>query len=382
MSQLSVRATLNKDEHTTVVNIPCNDYGIDIALQNIGETDMTETTQYCTHIGGDIRELAVLENQLIDIDELNFLGKYLDSFTDDQVNQFRAAMLVTNPTKMKDIINLAFNLHNYTLITDFSDIAAVGKTHRLNVEMAIPTDDSYDYATLGESLLSSGKGVATPYGVLFVNDLPMNEVYNGQTFPQYLYEECTFGATIESDGAEEYLYLPCTHSAVDRALRRLGADDLSECHLTRLDGGRYNTDFLNKIVPDYDATDIPELNDLAAVLTEMSPDDIPKLIAVCDYADVETFAGAERIADNLDSFEYAPNVDGDTALGEYLIKDSGYYDYNSDLEDYFDFEAFGCDTCTTQGGQFTEYGYVGIKDDISLDDILGKDENDMTMGGM
>ena len=380
MSQLSIRATLDKDGYTAVVNVPCNDYGIDIALQNLGEIDMTETRQFCTHIGGDIHELAVLEKQLIDIDELNFLGKYLDSFTDEQVNQFRAAMLVTNPTKMKDIINLAFNLHNYTLIPDFSDISAVGKTHRLNVEMAIPTDDSYDYAALGESLLSSGQGVTTPYGVLFVNDLPMQEVYNGQTFPQYLYEECTFGATIEKDGGEEYLYMPCTHSEVDRALCRLGAADLSECHLTRLDGGRYDTDFLNKIVPDIDATDIPELNDLAAVLTEISPNDIPKLIAVCDYADVETFAGAERIANNLDSFEFAPGISEVEELGKYLVKDSGRYSYNSKFDNYFDFESFGSDAFESQGGQFSNYGYVGIDDDITLEDILGEDENDMTMG--
>lgn len=214
MKPVSIRAELRKNDHTTVVNMPCNDFGIDIALSNLGETDITKTEQFCSHIGGEIRELAVLENRFIDVDELNFLAKYLDSFTENQVKQFQAAMTVTKPTEIKDMINLAFNLHNYSLITDFSDIAAVGRAHRLNVEIAIPaeSDDSYDYTELGRNLVTFGDGTPTPYGVLYTNGLPMQELYDGQTFPQYFYEDCVFDITLGFEGKEEYLYKIITKS--------------------------------------------------------------------------------------------------------------------------------------------------------------------------
>ena len=209
---LSIRAELKKNDRITVLNLPCNDYGIDIALVNLGETDMTKTNQFCSHLGGDIHELQCLTDRFIDIDELNFLAKRLDSFTEKEMRQFQAAMMVTNPVELKDMINLTYNLHNYTLITDFSDMAQVGRTHRLNVEYVISAeaDDGYDYAALGESLATSGKGVTTPYGVLFVNGLSMEDIYDGKNFPDYHYEDCIMTATLRGDIQPFCLSVKCS----------------------------------------------------------------------------------------------------------------------------------------------------------------------------
>jgi len=40
---LSIHAEFRRDDHRTVFNAPSNDYGIDIVLQNLGETGMTKT---------------------------------------------------------------------------------------------------------------------------------------------------------------------------------------------------------------------------------------------------------------------------------------------------------------------------------------------------
>lgn len=155
----------------------CNDYDIDTAMQNIGEADMTNTTQFVSQMDGNIRELSVLQDRFINVDELNYLAKRLDSFSKKELNQFRAAMLVVKPLELKDMINLTFNLHNYTLISDFSNMEAVGKTHVLNIEGAIAVDPEpfIDYCSIGGNLLSTG-GTTTPYGVLFQNGIHMDEV--------------------------------------------------------------------------------------------------------------------------------------------------------------------------------------------------------------
>jgi len=78
---MSIRATLKREDRETVLNMPCNDYDIDIAMQNIGESDMTNTTQFVTQMDGNIRELSVLQDRFINVDELNYLAKRLDSFS-------------------------------------------------------------------------------------------------------------------------------------------------------------------------------------------------------------------------------------------------------------------------------------------------------------
>ena len=384
---MNIRAEFKRYDKKAIVDFPCNDYGIDLALQKLDETDVTNTELFCTHLGGDVPPLTNQIDRFINIDELNYLAKRLDSFDECELNQFRAAVVATNAVELKDMINLTFNLHNYTLITDFSDTGKIGRMHRLNVEGCIPleADDGYDYRTLGESVIASDTKMVTPYGVLVENGLSTEDLYNGQTFPQFFYEDCLILATLTYGEKDEYLYMPCTKSAIERAVHRLGADTIEDCKLTGIDSS-FQLGWLDKLCPDYSAADIPELNDLCSVLTELDLKDttvFDKLVTVCDFADVHDFEKAYNIADNLDSFDFAEGALDEDDLGKYLIKESGHYAYDDALDEYYDYEALGADTVSNQGGKFTEYGYVGIRDEITLEDILGEDENeDMTMGGM
>lgn len=382
---MNIRAEFKRYDKKAILDLPCNDYGIDIALQKLDETDMTNTELFCTHLSGDVLELTNQIDRFIDLDELNYLAKRLDSFDDRELNQFKAAAVATNAVELKDMINLTFNLHNYTLITDFSDTAKIGRMHRMNVEGCIPleSDDGYNYRALGESVIASDNKTVTPYGVLVENGLSTEELYNGQTFPQYLYEDCLISATLTYGEKDEYLYMPCTKSVIDRAVHRLGASGVDDCKLSGIDSS-LQINWLDKLCPDYWAADIPELNDLCSVLTELDLKDttvFDKLVAVCDFAEVQDFGKAYNIADNLDSFDFADGALDEDDLGKYLIKESGHYAYDDALDEYYNYEALGADTAENQGGKFTEYGYIGIRDDVTLEEILGEDKS-MTMGGM
>ncbi len=379
---LSIRATLKREVRETVLNMPCNDYDIDIAMQNIGESDITNTTQFISHMDGDIRELSVLQDRFINADELNYLAKRLDSFCKTELNQFRAVMVLVKPVELMDMINLTYNLHNYTLISDFSNIDAVGKTHVLNVEGAIAVDQEpfVDYRAIGEELLSTG-GTTTPYGVLFQNGIYMEEIYDGQVFPNFLYEGCVFAPTIGYAGKTETLYMPCSKTSIEKAIRRLGAPSMNECSLENLDSLPIATDWLAEIGPNYDNTDVYGLNKLSAVITDFKPEDYRKLVAICSYAEIDDFEKAALLAENIDSFEFAPDVNDHESLGGYLIRATESYLYDENLDDYYNFEKLGEDTADNQHGEFTVYGYVGIKDDIELSDILGESD-EMTMGGI
>ena len=61
--------------------------------------------------------------------ELNYLAKRLVSFDTYEAAQFSSIAEARNYTSMKDLINLTFCCQQVTVITDFSDLNAVGRDH-------------------------------------------------------------------------------------------------------------------------------------------------------------------------------------------------------------------------------------------------------------
>lgn len=374
MINLYVLLEKNKKQYRLLA--PCKDFELDKALFALGETDMTKTVQFCLNIEGSVPELSILNNKEINLEELNFLAKRLDSFTEKELSQWSAAVHATKPDALKDMINLTFNLHNYTLITDVSNSAVVGKTHRLNTEMAIPLNDNFDYTALGTELINSGKGILTPYGLLFENNLFIDEVYDGVVFPQFFYEECVAYAMIEFDGKQETLYMPCEDYAILRMLSRLGADSLDDCGLVLVDFCKMHTNWLFAIHHGYDCSQLIALNALSKAVEYFDDDKLYKLVAVCDYANIEDVEKTVYIAENLERFEFVPKARNTSDLGCYFIKHSGKYDYDGNLSEYYNYEALGKDIEREQGGEFIEKGYVACKDEELLQEIKGeKNEN-------
>ena len=66
----------------------------------------------------DFDELKCLEENFIDLDELNYFAKRLDSFDSKGVMKFKSAISLGWLTTTPDLINLTFNEHYYTLIQD------------------------------------------------------------------------------------------------------------------------------------------------------------------------------------------------------------------------------------------------------------------------
>ena len=63
----------------------------------------------------------------VNVEELNYLAKRLDSFDTGEAAQFQAMAHKLELFELKDLINLTFCCQQATVITDFSDLAAVGR---------------------------------------------------------------------------------------------------------------------------------------------------------------------------------------------------------------------------------------------------------------
>lgn len=101
---LKIAAKLKRHHSETVLIVPCSDCGIDITLLILGETDSCEIKQFCSYIESEIPGFSTLQNRFINIDELNYLAKRLNSLDHRELNQFKSAMEVTKPKELKDMI--------------------------------------------------------------------------------------------------------------------------------------------------------------------------------------------------------------------------------------------------------------------------------------
>ena len=69
----------------------------------------------------------------VNVEELNYLAKRLDGFDTGEAAQFQSMAHKLELFELKDLINLTFCCQQATVITDFSDLAAVGRDHYMNL---------------------------------------------------------------------------------------------------------------------------------------------------------------------------------------------------------------------------------------------------------
>jgi hypothetical protein len=335
------------------------------------------------------KALSLKKDTFVNLDEINYLAKRMDSFDQKELFSFFAAVEVGDYLSTKDLINLTFNQTCYTLIRDVSNLKSVGRNYVLCREVAISADEleKMDLEKIGRELLSSGKGIPTKYGLLFRNEgVAFEAVYKGKGFPAYYYTGGeVLGVEIEKDGGKDYIYFPCEKTEIGRALKRIGASDISECHKS-IDfcGGdeeweKYCNDLLQK-------NDLESLNAISSAINRLGAtedaisENIYKLSAVMEFAEVTT-ADTEkviRLAQSLEEFEYYREIGNDYNLGTKLIENE-IGAAAEKIDDYIDYEKYAQDFLEERGGAYTKYGdVVYLREDQTLSAILG--ENEMKMG--
>ena len=334
------------------------------------------------------KELSCLNGERVNLDELNYLAKRLDSFVGDELLQFYLAVEKTGAKSLKDIINLTFNTDKFTLITNVGNMTDVGKDYTLNTEGAIPADSKYDdkYAEIGRNLLGSGKGVFTEYGLLFIEDKPIEEFYDGQVFPPYYYSPSIIDLTLEYNGKIEMVYLPDSDLAAQKAVHRLGAESIDDCKcVCEVENPKYEyLEIRFEEIMHYEG--IEALNAVCRTVDEQRADG-KKLYATLELTGASTSKDMLVLVNRLNEFELITDIsDGDyESVGRYFIENSDDYVLSEDLYDYFDFYEFGKEMANTYSGMFTGTGYISCITADGLNSIRNEFEDEsspMTIGGM
>ena len=69
--------------------------------------------------------------------------------------------------------------------------------------------------------------------------------------------------------------------------------------------------------------------------------------------------------------------------GKYMIQKSGRFDYDENLDAFYDYEKYGTERMNEEDGMFTDRGYIAYKGYISMEEVMnGGQSNHMVMGGL
>ena len=325
----------------------------------------------------------------VNVEELNYLAKRLDSFDTGEAAQFQAMAHKLELFELKDLINLTFCCQQATVITDFSDLAAIGRNHYMNLHGGSASVDelnALDGKGTARQLIESGSGTITPYGVVYDNGMKLEQVYDGRFFPCYYYEPNAITVAVTSKAEPEdtehitWLFLPMVQEEIDRALLRGGITDPSEIRLS-LEDSWIPHEVLDLL--DMDHVDISELNALVQALDEFSDMSIRKYAAAAVMARPHTTEQAKHLAENLDLFDFAPSASTPEEYGKYMIQQSGRFEYDENLDAFYDYEKYGTERMNAEDGMFTDRGYIAYKGYISMEEVMnGSQSSHMEMGGM
>lgn len=324
-------------------------------------------------------ELKCLEDQFVDPDILNFLAQRMDSFDKKELKKFEAVVRTFNIDNLRELVNLTFNMHYYTLIDDMSDMENVGKEHILTRKQALSADnsDGYDFYNIGQKLMESETGRLTQYGVIFVNDdLPYQKPFVGNNLPNFEYDtNKILTLKLKNEESTAYVHLPDSPFSIARAIARIGAEDLKDCEVSielwRSDVQSYRYVFENILKNE----SVYELNCVTKELDKLYDWQLKKLRAVIDYAKVSDSESIGKLAQNTDKFICYKDVCTDEELARAWIDNHSEYEIHIDLEEYFDFVEYGKDVCNNIDGHYSStYGFVGVVEGCDLKEILGQNE--------
>lgn len=250
--------------------------------------------------------LKRLEGTPVNLDELDYLAKRLDSFDGGEALQFQAAAVANGISSIQDFINLTFCCQRVTVVQDFRDLKDIGRDHIITTQGRGFSDEEWeaiDFHAVAIDLLQNGDGKITPYGVVYDNGMELRPLYTRGPFPAYgCGEPLVVAFKSQEESEKQYLFLPMAESRLYRELERSGVIDPKNFELCYIDQAP-----MEEIASSLslEKEDIFSLNRFAAALENLSPTEKEKLKAavyLTEPGSSEKFLALMKKVEQLDSF--------------------------------------------------------------------------------
>ena len=349
---------------------------------------------YIESIDSWYSSLKCLEGKTVNFDELDYLAKRLESYNEYEAAQFQSVVALRKAENLPELINLTFSSQQATVITNFSDLKEIGRDHIMSRNggmMSREEANTTDFEKVARELIGSGKGVVTPYGVVYDNDMKMDRLYTkGSPFPIYYYEPPTLVVEMTSarkpyrpdnEADKTWLFLPMSTKQLEHAMMRAGLVSFDDMRLRFVES---NMPESVDAAINFEHEGILELNEMSKEIKALPDADKAKLDAVAMYVQPQYAFQMKLLAENLDQFDFIPGVQNAEEYGRYMIQESGHFEYDPNLEAFYDYAGYAEQRMREQSGEFTLNGYVSYHGTMSIDELIMEDPaaQSMKMGGM
>lgn len=118
---------------------------------------------------------------------------------------------------------------------------------------------------------------------------------------------------------------------------------------------------------------IHELNSLCEALGVLDKNEITKLGAIISIATPDRANEIVELIRNLELFEFIPDIRNAEEYGRYMIQESGRFDYDENLEEFYDYVGYGQHRVEQEHGIFTYHGYISYEGTLSLEELMAGD---------
>ena len=350
-----------------------------LALQNLQIGDVRKQDCCIESIRApDCPALLRMTNTMANVDELDWLGKQLESFDRYELLQFNAAVERFGLSAADELIDLSFCARDVTVVSDFNDLELVGKRHYLTVHGACDSEEleNLDGKETALALISGQPGYVTQYGVVYDNSIKLEQAYDRKHLPPiWMAENCILELKIRATGEDdpkkqEWVQLPASQIKLERAMRRAGIASCSEMQMLVSDS-RFPDEV--DCTLDVEHGSLFELNRLCQICSNFKEQDFVKLGAVCQMAKPECAANLLQLAENLDQFDFAPGVHTPEEYGRYMIQKSGHFEYDENLDEFYNYGDYGVQRMLQEDGVFVDRGYVSYHGTLTLDELMRDD---------
>ncbi len=397
-----IKATLlgiiPEEPEPVTVCFPIPDEQYDRTIDRLSQARMDHATSTnCTvsKLDSGYSVLAPLKGALVNVDQLDYLAKRLDSFDEGEAAQFQAMACKMSIRSLKDFINLTFCCQRATVIADFNDLEQAGRDHRMNLNGGVLSAEEaklLDGRKEALQLIQSGAGTITPFGVVYDNGMRLEQLYDGKHFPPYLYDAYPLVLEASSKQAPEekpeYLYLPATQRQIERALCRAGVTSGADLQLQIVMNQLPEQTAAALDLADLTSGDLPSLNQMCRAIKPLALQDRQKLDAAVQMAQPQDADEVRFLAENLEQFTFVPGIQSPKEYGEYLVKESGEFCYDEKLEGLYDYPQCGLRRLEEEKGQFSSLGYIAYRGSLTLEELMREDpaeqyqrEQALQMGG-
>ena len=172
-----------------------------------------------------------LVGSLVNFDELDYLAKRLDSFDDGEAAQFQGMACKLGVSNIKDFINLTFCCQQATVITDFSDLDAIGRQHYMTMQGGgcrieeLERLDGRKFAL--DLILNHLEGRITPYGVVYDTEVRIWKASSCRRTPATILQRKKAGTLLARSrrsacpAIKSALMTLLSYSALERLLSRV-----------------------------------------------------------------------------------------------------------------------------------------------------------------